>query len=440
MISVQPPSGFRDFLNNEARRRLKLIHRVADVYQSFGFSPLETPVLENLDVLLGGGGGEENEKLIFKIMRRGAKLEEALESKNEAQIAEYGLRFDLTVPLSRAVAAHRGEIKLPWKVFHIGPVWRADRPQKGRFREFIQCDVDIVGAKGIAAELEVIQAVVSALEQLGVSGFELRLNDRRLMQATAEKLGFTGEKLSQFAIILDKKGKLEDAEILAQMEALLGQPLPAEIKQLVQEKLTLEDAAAFHPGAAADLTFLMKTLKEIELPLSKISFDPSLARGMGYYTGPVFELRHPSAGYSFGGGGRYDQLIGRFAGQSLPACGFSLGFERLTLLMAEMEKETHADPKSHVLFIPSFAEELRGKVARLARELRREGMEVDVYPDQAKLKNQFKYASDSGYQWVLIAGPEEWEKGLLKLKDFSSGKETEIRLEDAVSELKAYVF
>ncbi len=411
-------------MNQEAKRRLFLMNQISTVYQSFGFLPLETPVVENLDLLMGGGGGEENEKLIFKVLKRGDKLAEALTSGDENHIAEFGLRFDLTLPLSRVVALHRGKIQMPWKVFHIGPVWRAERAQKGRYREFIQCDVDIIGARGMGAEIEVIQAAAFALQSVGASGFELRINDRRLIQAMAEKFGFTGSKVEQFAVILDKKDKMELPLLLEQLTSALGQPLSSEVQSVLEGQLTLDQAVEFHAQAGTDLRTLVSTLNTLNLPLTRIVFDPSLVRGMGYYTGPVFELRHSSAGYSFGGGGRYDRLIGRWSGQEIPACGMSIGFERLVLLLAELEKESQTD--SPVLFFPVYDEQLRGRVCSLASELRGLGVCVDVFPDSAKIKNQFKFASEQGYRWVLIAGENEWSTGNFKLKDFKSGVEIDV--------------
>lgn len=433
MLSVNPPSGFRDFVNDDARRRLKLMSMISNVFQSFGFNPLETPVLENLNILLGGGGGEENEKLIFKILKRGDKLTEALKSQDENQIADFGLRFDMTVPLSRVVALHRGQLQLPWKVFHMGPVWRADRPQKGRFREFIQCDVDIVGAKGVGAEIEVIQAVVSALHCVGASGFELRINDRRLIQAVGAKFGFTGQKLDQFAILLDKKDKVEFQELVSELKELAGAELPKELLAIMEGQLTLDLAAEYCPDAVSDLRAITSTVEELKLPLSRVVFDPSLVRGMGYYTGPVFELRHSSAGYSFGGGGRYDRLIGRLSNQDIPACGFSIGFERLVLLLAEKEQSEKTDLQG--VFVPVFDESLRTPVCILAKALREAGVTVNVFPDRAKLKNQFKFASDAGYRWVLIVGEQEWSSKVFKLKDFKNGTEIEVPESELVSRL-----
>ncbi len=404
------------------------MNQISHVYQSFGFLPLETPVVENLDLLMGGGGGEENEKLIFKILKRGEKLAEALPSGDENRIAEFGLRFDLTLPLSRVVALHRGKIQMPWKVFHIGPVWRAERAQKGRYREFIQCDVDIVGAKGLGAEIEVIQAAAFALQSVGASGFELRVNDRRLIQAMAEKFGFTGPKVEQFAVIMDKKDKVEISVLLEQLREALGESLPSDVQPVLEGQLTLDQAVEFHAEAGNDLRTLVSTLQSLHLPLTGIVFDPSLVRGMGYYTGPVFELRHASAGYSFGGGGRYDRLIGRWSGQEVPACGISIGFERLVLLLAELEKESQSD--SPILFLPVFDESLRPRICALAAELRGLGLSVDVFPDSGKIKNQFRFASEQGYRWVLVAGENEWSSGIFKLKDFKSGVEIDVQSED----------
>ncbi|MDB5037914.1 MAG: Histidine--tRNA ligase [Bacteriovoracaceae bacterium] len=434
-ISTAAPSGFRDFLNLEAKRRAKLIKIISDVYESFGFSPIDTPALENSNVLLSSGGGEENEKLIFKVLKRGDKLKAALESQNENEISDLGMRFDLTVPLSRVVANYRNEIHFPWKVYHIANVWRAERAQKGRFREFTQCDVDIVGSKSHAAELEVIQVVAHAVAKAGAENFELRINDRRLLSSLAEYFGFKGNLINPFSIALDKKDKAKPEEIRRELDELLGKKCSNEIDELISGNLSFEKIKKINPEVSGELKNLIDQLKALNLPLSAITFDPSLARGLSYYTGAVFELRHPSAGYSLGGGGRYDQLIGRFSKQEIPACGFSIGFDRLLLLLTETEKA-----KNSVLFIPIFSEDLRIPLCHLANGLRREGITVDVYPDEAKLKTQFKYAADLQYQWVLIVGEDEWKTKTFKLKDFSSGQETSVSEANLISHLKKFTF
>ena len=437
MQSMHPPSGFRDFINHQAHDRLRLVNLISDVYRSFGYSPVETPTLEHLSLLASGEGGVENEKLIFKVLKRGESLDKALGEENlsEKTLAEFGLRFDLTLPLSRLVAAHRNEISFPWKVFHIGPVWRAERAQRGRFREFIQCDVDILGAKGMGAELDIIQAVVTALAEVGAKGFELRMNDRRLIDALGSHFGFSGEKLGPFAVLLDKKDKMSEVELLEQLKKLAGhQDLSEEFVSILRGKLHLDDAKKFHLASALDLEFLTTELKNLNLPLDQIVFDPSLVRGMGYYTGPVFELRHASAGYSFGGGGRYDDLIGRLSKHPVSAVGLSIGFERLALLLEDQAQSKNRFEKT--LFVPIFDESLRGRVLQLLTPVRLAGISVSVYPDHAKIKHQFKYASDLGFKWVLIAGSDELESQTIKLKRFETAEEFSFPISELLFRLK----
>jgi histidyl-tRNA synthetase len=430
--STQPPSGFRDFLPKEARLRTQLIQKISSVYESFGFSPLDTPAVENLSVLQSSGGGEENEKLIFKILKRGDKFKNSLASaKEEDDVADLGLRFDLTVPLARVVANYRSEIRFPWKVFHIASVWRAERAQKGRFREFTQCDVDILGSKSQAAECEVIQAVSWAVAKAGAENLELCINDRRLLIALASHFGFTGQAADKFSIVLDKKDKISADAVTEELEKLSGKKLSDEAIELIAGNFTLERAKKIAAEPAGQLEQLIASLKALELPLSKITFDPSLARGLSYYTGPVFELRHSSAGYSLGGGGRYDQLVGRFSKEEIPACGFSIGFDRLLILLAEKLQQVDRP----LLFIPVLDEKLRTQISLLASDLRKAGIACDLYADSAKLKNQMKYASDSGFRWVLIIGEEEWNSKTFKVKDFRSGSETNVR----AAELNSHV-
>ena len=431
MVSTTPPSGFRDFVLDDARLRFALIQKISDVYQRHGFGPLETPALENLNVLLGSGGGEENEKLIFKVMKRGDKLKQAL-SQGEDAIADFGLRFDLTVPLSRVVAEYRGQLQFPYKVYHIGPVWRAERAQKGRFREFIQCDVDIVGSKSWAAEVEVIQAVVTAIHEIGASGFELRINDRRLLQAVGRSLGLSESEFGSFAILLDKKDKLEPNDLLSEIKEFLGSRMNPMVEKILREQMSLQDFMGLDESVTVELKKLIETIESLNLPLDRVVFDPSLVRGIGYYTGAVFELRHSSAGYSFGGGGRYDKLIGRFSKDSLPACGFSIGFERLFLLLKENHDVMKADYSTGVFF-PVFSETLRGATLALATQLRKKNIPVDCYADEAPLKKQFKYASDRHFEWAVIAGDAEIKSRVFKIKNLKTNSESSISEADLLS-------
>ncbi len=470
MKTITPPSGFRDFLPQEAQKRQFLMQTIAEVYQSFGFQPLDTPAIEPLSLLMAKKapqtqqqatadaplGGSENESLIFKVLKRGEKLTQAAKTLEltdatspreiEDAVSDLGLRFDLTLPLSRVVANHRQQLHFPWKVFHIGPVWRAERAQKGRLREFIQCDVDLVGAPGIGAELDVIVTVLSALQKVGAPAFELLLNDRRILEALARKIGFAEPQLGEFAVLLDKKDKMPEAELCASLETLLGAPLSDPHRALVFGALSLQ---ALKSELCAEATLPQQqpqpvSLPGVESPLAQafreleqlignlgalnvaelqVTFDASLVRGMGYYTGIVFELRHPSALTSFGGGGRYDQLMSRFSNEKIPACGFSIGFERLMLLLDETREGFSPPPP---LFLPVLDESLRTQVVQLGLELRAAGHHISVYPSAAKLKHQLKYASESAIHWmILLGGGDDHHYGL---KNFRTGEQQSLTL------------
>jgi len=427
MVRLTPVSGFRDFLYEQASERWDFLQTIAEVYRSFGFSLLETPAVESLDILLQGASSSENEKLLFKLLKRGEKLKKAFDT----EIAEDGLRFDLTVPLARVASLKRQELRLPWKVFHLGPVWRADRPQKGRYREFIQCDVDILGAKTVAAEIAVLEASVAACHALGINDLVLHLNDRRLVEAMGRAFGFSEEQLSPFAILLDKKDKMSREELVHQFEDFLGASLSEDFLACLQGELLLEAASQYHPGAFEDLKSIVQAMEKLALPLQAVVFDPSLVRGMGYYTGPIFELRHASVGYSVGGGGRYDRLIEQLGGKPLEACGFSLGFERIALLL--QSKEESYLP---VVFMPVFEESLRVEILRLAQQLRDGGFRVDVYPDAGKLKTQLQFASDAKYRVAFIIGAQEWQTQIFQLKDLKLRTQQSLSYEEAVKAIE----
>lgn len=433
-LSTQAASGFRDFTGAGAIQRLELMHRIAKVYTSFGFEALETPALENLKILQGSGG-QENEKLIFKVLKRGEKLASSLSlgTPVENDLADLGLRFDLTVPLCRVVAEYQNEIKFPYKVFHIGPVWRAERPQRGRYREFVQCDVDIIGAEGWSAEVEVIQAVSEVFGQLGISDFGIKINHRKIIEALASRFGFA-DQIEEFAICLDKKDKLSKEKLLDEFLKIKSSIDHKNLEEFLDKGISLEEAVELDEDAAEILKKMSLSLTALNLKASEIKFDSSLVRGMGYYTGPVFELTHSTAGYALGGGGRYDKLIGRFLGKDLPAVGFSIGFERLLLLLEEMNLRVKESNKT--LFIPVMSPELRLEVSKLAAQLREQGLSVDVYPDEAKLQKQLKFASAKDYRWVLFAGSEELSANQFQLKDFRDGKEEKLSVLEILNKLK----
>lgn len=327
-LRVQAVRGMRDFVPPQAAFRQRVADRITGVYRSYGFEPIETPALEDLAALLGGEAGE-NEKLVFKVLRRGERLEEALAAGRE--LADAGLRFDLTVPLARFVANHLNELPMPFKAAHVAPVWRAERPQKGRFREFVQCDIDIVGEPSVAAEIELCRAGLDALQDLGITGCTVRLNDRRLLREAVEA----------------HLGRLDDPyPVYVALDKLDSSPVASVAKELVpygedRAGALLEWVAQADLGAAANLSEragqaaegLETTLAALEAAGHRARFDPALVRGIAYYTGQIFEVAHPEVGYSLAGGGRYDSMTARFGGPDLPMCGFSIGFERVCELV-----------------------------------------------------------------------------------------------------------
>lgn len=423
LVSVKPASGFRDFISDKARLRLELNARISAIYARYGFEPVESPALENLDVLLGSGG-EENEKLIFKTLKRGEKLQASLQAgKNEeTDLADLGLRFDMTVPLCRLTAAHFSDLQMPWKVFHMGSVWRAERPQKGRYREFTQCDVDIIGSSSLFAETEILCAVADCFAEFGVDGLELRLSHRQFLVDLAASCGLS-EKLSDFCILIDKMDKLSAEKMRAELEELCSGDLPEVLQRLLKKQIQIEDVEKVSPEAFRDLSVLMQNLKSHQISIGRVVFDSSLARGMGYYTGCIFEFSHPEFGFSLAGGGRYDQLVGRFMKNPVPAVGCSIGFERLFLYLEDqMSKKS---PWRNEVFAVVFSDDDRKDITSLAKELRSHDLAVDVYADSAKPAKQFKYAAAKHYRWALIIGEQERANQKIKLKNLELGEELE---------------
>ncbi len=421
-VPVAPPSGFRDFLPSEAAARLALIDRISAIYQSHGFHAISISVLENLSTLQGKGGGSDNEKLIFKVLKRGDELTRARESGGE--LADLGLRFDLTLPLARYCARFRENLPKPFKVYQIGPVWRADRPQKGRYREFFQCDVDIVGAKEIGAEVDCLSAILEVFVSFGLSDVELHLNDRRLLAALKDE-DLNEAQWAEALVSLDKLDRLGRDGVEAELQARLGK-VPLGIAQILNaEAGTLTTFAGLHAESTSSLGQILALMQAAGF---RARFNPTLVRGQDYYTGTIFEVRHSELAGSLGGGGRYNRLLEIFGGSDVPAFGGSIGFERLVLLLQEQGKLAQAETAPQVFF-PLLDEDLRGPVFRLASALREKQLRVDVYPDAAKLKNQFKYADDRKIPFVAILGSEEWKNKQIKVKTMADGSERSLALE-----------
>ena len=344
----------RDFLPGDKARRERVLGVIRGAYAARGFDEIETPVLEDYDRLHSGLGGD-NEKLAFSVLKRGLTADDLAAAADPLALADLGLRFDLTVPLARFYASHRAELPSVFRSIQIGPVWRAERPQKGRYRQFVQCDIDIIGEAGGIAEVELIMATAAALDALGLTGCTIRVNDRRLLVSALTILGFPPKVHDAVLITLDKLDKIGEAGVIAELRerAFPDQPVEA-LEAFFRRAPTAPDAfgedairAALPAGVdAVAVSELAAIGLAVEIARGGgraiVKFDPWLVRGMGYYTGAIFEVAHPSLGYSLGGGGRYDGMIGRFLGSDVPAVGFSLGFERLVDLV-DLDADSSAD-------------------------------------------------------------------------------------------------
>jgi histidyl-tRNA synthetase len=430
-IPTAPPSGFRDFLPEQVSLRHEAAATISRVYRSFGFQPIATSAVEDLQVLTGKGGGE-NEKLIFKILKRGEALERAHAEKSD--LADLGLRFDLTLPLARYYSKNGSALPHPFKAFSMGPVWRAERAQKGRYREFTQCDVDIIGADSWGAEVEVIGAILSVFQAFGLTGVKVHLNSRALVQRCLETASISSELQGPVCIVIDKLDKIGLDGVRIELTALVG----AEKTQRIEELFfaypgRLSQTSESEP-LAKNLETIAVTVKNL-LPGTEIVLDKTLMRGMGYYTGPVFEFRHPSLSGSLGGGGRYDRLTEKFGGQPIPACGGSIGFERLMLILEETGRTAATGAPDAVVTV--FSDDLRGRSLEVAAALRAKGLSVDVFPGAAKLKAQFRYADQKRAAYALVIGPDEAARGAVQVKDLKTGDESALSLDEACAKIAA---
>ncbi|MBI3288649.1 MAG: histidine--tRNA ligase [Elusimicrobia bacterium] len=430
-VPTTPPSGFRDFTPEQVAARSQAIEVITRVYRSFGFQPVATAAVEDLQVLLGKGGGE-NEKLIFKILKRGEALERAHAEKSE--LADLGLRFDLTLPLARWYSRHGSTLPHPFKAFHLGPVWRAERAQKGRYREFLQCDVDVVGSESWGAEVEIIVAILTVFDQFGLNGVKVHLNDRRIVDKALALAGVSEDKRAAACIVIDKLDKLDAAKVSAELELAVGPAAAAALARTIMSSMDGDGYAAAAAEEHSGLKTIAQAVKALR-PDAIIDVTPNLMRGMGYYTGPVFEFRHPSLSGSLGGGGRYDRLTEMFAGQRTPACGGSIGFERLMLVLEELGKVRDLSAPDAVVTV--FSDELRGRSLEVGATLRAKGLASDVYPGSAKLKAQFKYADQKKAGYALVIGPDEAARGVVQVKTLATGEEQALDLDEACAKIAA---
>lgn len=405
-LKKKPVTGMKDILPREAQIRDYVIHMIKETYATFGFSSIETPCVEHIENLCSKQGGE-NEKLIFKILKRGEKLK--LDTAEcEADLVDGGLRYDLTVPLSRFYSNNANELPAPFKALQIGNVWRADRPQRGRYRQFTQCDIDILGDPTYLAEIELILATTTVLGKLDFHNFTIRINDRKILKAMAAYSGFAPEEYDNVFIILDKMDKIGldgvEAELL---EAGYAKESVEKYLQLFKEitndiagvRYCKEKLDGFLDADSADnMETIISTVEAAKTADFKMSFDPTLVRGMSYYTGPIFEISMDEFGGSVGGGGRYDEMIGKFTGQNVCACGFSIGFERIVLLLLERGYQIPgADQKMAFLIEKNMPNDRLQEILKEATELRKQGVPVAMSVMKKNKKFQKDQLMAEGY-------------------------------------------
>ena len=424
MTRTEPARGMRDLLAADVRRREYVVDVVRSVYERYGYEPLETPAVENLGTLLGKYGDEGNQ-LIFKILKRGAH-----EATGQADLA---LRYDLTVPLARVMAHHHSKLPRLFKRYQIQPVWRADRPSRGRFREFYQCDVDAVGTTSPVVEAELCAAVSDVLEALRFDDFVIQINHRDVLTALLVAAGVPEPQRGEAVVALDK---LDKVGIDGVAKELVGRQVPqAAVNALIDmlggaeshDLEALEARVGNRPESMAGFDNLRTIFGLVESTGSRgrVKFHASLARGLSYYTGAIMEIVVPELSGSIGAGGRYDNLVGMFAKQPIPACGFSLGLERIVLVMQERHmfpEDVHSSPAD--VLVTLFDEATTPTALRLATRLRSAGLRVLVYPDAGKLGHQFKHASERKIPFVAVLGEDEVSAGTVTVKDLAKATQS----------------
>lgn len=405
-LSKKPVTGMKDILPEEMQIRDYVMGVIKETYGKFGFTSIETPCVENIENLSNKQGGE-NEKLIFKILKRGEKLN--LETAQcEKDLVDGGLRYDLTVPLVRFYANHANELPSPFKALQMGNVWRADRPQRGRYRQFMQCDIDILGEPSNLAEIELILATTTTLGRLGFKNFQIRINERRILKAMAAYSGFDEESYDSVFITLDKMDKIGLAGVEAELlENGFSKESVDKYLALFKGMESAEDGLSYLADELGDfleeevrvsLNEIMESVRATRCSDFELVFDPTLVRGMSYYTGTIFEIAMPEFGGSCGGGGRYDKMVGKFTGNDVPACGFSIGFERIILLLMESGFKVPSQPaKVAYLLEKGLPGEELCKVIAKAQEERGEGKQVLVVRMNKNKKFQKEQLGKEGY-------------------------------------------
>ncbi len=436
------PKGTRDFTPSEVVKRNYIFDVVKKHFTAFGFQPIETPSFENSETLMGKYG-DEGDRLIFKILNSGdylSKVDDATyadrdSNKLTTKISEKALRYDLTVPFARYVVMHQNELDFPFKRYQIQPVWRADRPQKGRFREFFQCDADVVGANSLLQEVELVQLYDAVFTDLGLNGVSIKLNNRKVLAGIAEVIG-AKEHLIDFTVALDKLDKIGEEGVKKEMlekgiseEAIVkAAPLftmsGSNTDQLLALKELLQDSIEGSKGAE-ELSFIVETLEDLGLQSATLKLDVTLARGLNYYTGAIFEVAAPEKVKlgSIGGGGRYDDLTGIFGLKDVSGVGISFGLDRIYLVLEELNLFPKAIDQSLDVLCVNFGEKEALAALKLVGKLRKMGVKADFYPSTAKMQKQMKYANNRNVPYVVLIGEQELASNTFVVKDMAKGEQ-----------------
>ena len=444
-MQIGIPKGTRDFLPQEMRRRNYIFDTIRTVFNQFGFVEIQTPSMENLSTLMGKYG-EEGDRLLFKILNSGNFLEKADLSETNlnrlsAVLCEKGLRYDLTVPFARFVVQHRQELPMPFKRFQMQPVWRADRPQKGRYREFYQCDADIIGSNSLLNEAELLQMADEVFHRLGIA-VQIKVNNRKLLAGIAAYMGHP-ELLTDITVAIDKLDKIGWEGVCRELaERGVSQEGIARLEPIFQQQGTPADLLSYLQNLLKDSEIAMKGVEEMgtlfgyldKIPFhNEVSVDLTLARGLNYYTGAIMEIKAKDfAMGSISGGGRYDDLTGIFGMKNMSGVGISFGAERIYDIMDEGGLFPDTDNNSTQVLIVNFGEKELRHTLPLAQRLRQKGVRVELYPDAVKIGRQFSYADARGIPYVAIVGEEEIAQGRLQLKNMSDGSQTGMTEEELI--------
>ncbi|HAT70964.1 histidine--tRNA ligase [Croceibacter atlanticus] len=448
------PKGTRDFSPIEVSKRNYIVDTIKSKFQNFGFQPIETPSFENSATLMGKYG-DEGDRLIFKILNSGdflKKVDDTTYAEKDSlvmtpKISEKALRYDLTVPFARYVVQHQNEIDFPFKRYQIQPVWRADRPQKGRFREFYQCDADVVGSKSLFQEVDFIQLYDSVFTALNLDGTTIKMNNRKVLSGFAEVIG-ASDKLIDFTVALDKLDKIGEEKVKEEMltkgiseEAISKiQPIfnvSGSFSDKIETVKSILESSEIGMEGIKELEFIQEAISQLPLQTATLDLDITLARGLNYYTGAIFEVSAPegvSMG-SIGGGGRYDDLTGIFGLKDMSGVGISFGLDRIYLVLEELNKfPDTVSENTKVLFV-NFGETEALYAMQAIKKLRANGVSAELYPDKKKMGKQFDYANKRNIPFVVVAGETEIANDLLALKSMKTGEQEDVSLQTLITKM-----